>query len=675
MIGSRGTTGSTGEKGNRGSIGEIGSSGPRGPLGAPATIRVCSPCPQNKGTKGAKGDMGDPGFAGIPGLTGPKGIKGQPGACIKGETGNVGEPGKPGIDGQIGDSGNRGPTGPPGDNKVISSPSLIHRLQTTIGIVRAKISKCCSGFGLGRDTNRIARQISPQRICDFPAVEKREILQSEKVSQPSHNSRRSRSSSCIYYRGPPGEPGTPGPRGDTGSHGYTGSIGAQGARGPTGDKGSKGRHGSPGLKGMRGRDYVQTCLPKGLPGMKGDRGEQGYQGPQGKIGPRGLPGDACTPSYGPHGDVGEPGSPGKNGIKGQKGDSGPRGEKGNTALGDITEQTYEKYLQELQEIIEKVESGACCMQETCTYNGVVYQQGEQIKPNCTTKCACQNGQWDCSKTQCFDAATCYASGDPHYSTFDGRRYDFQGICEYVLAKDCQRGRFIVTVVNTPCGGGTVSCTTQVTVTVPNLNLVVVLKRGPAGGELHVNGAHHPYMGNGHILSNGEVEIVRSSGSLMVTLTNTGLVVIWKGTSIVYIKASSGLQNELCGLCGNFNRNQTDDFQNPNGVEEDDVNDFGFSWLHGNNSVKNCTLPPPDPCPSFIQTRGVSRCNVLKGPQFSACHGTISPEPYIADCVYDYCRCPSNEREMCYCDSLESYAKACAAKGIVLNKWRNLFCRK
>lgn len=33
-------------------------------------------------------------------------------------------------------------------------------------------------------------------------------------------------------------------------------------------------------------------------------------------------------------------------------------------------------------------------------------------------------------------ATCWAWGDPHYHSFDGYDYDFQGTCNYILSQTC-----------------------------------------------------------------------------------------------------------------------------------------------------------------------------------------------------------------------------------------------
>ena len=72
-------------------------------------------------------------------------------------------------------------------------------------------------------------------------------------------------------------------------------------------------------------------------------------------------------------------------------------------------------------------------------------------------------------------ATCKARGDPHYTTFDGRRYDFMGKCEYVLVRDSVNNTFEIRQANEPCGNGIPTCTKALTVVFREL--FIELKRG------------------------------------------------------------------------------------------------------------------------------------------------------------------------------------------------------
>lgn len=83
------------------------------------------------------------------------------------------------------------------------------------------------------------------------------------------------------------------------------------------------------------------------------------------------------------------------------------------------------------------------------------------------------GQWKCTKNDC--PAECSAWGDSHFKTFDGRIYDYQGQCDYVLAKGSlsPEETFDITIQNVPCSTLGVTCSKSVTVRTGKKSLIIL----------------------------------------------------------------------------------------------------------------------------------------------------------------------------------------------------------
>ncbi|XP_042565103.1 IgGFc-binding protein-like [Clupea harengus] len=90
---------------------------------------------------------------------------------------------------------------------------------------------------------------------------------------------------------------------------------------------------------------------------------------------------------------------------------------------------------------------------------------------------------ECKRGVCvpISRATCSALGDPHYTTFDGKRYDFQGTCTYtmaeVLKKEAGLIPFTVQAKNNHRWNKQVSLVRKVTVTVYNHTVAIRKRRG------------------------------------------------------------------------------------------------------------------------------------------------------------------------------------------------------
>ena len=307
----------------------------------------------------------------------------------------------------------------------------------------------------------------------------------------------------------------------------------------------------------------------------------------------------------------------------------------------------------------------------CSFLRVKYTEGDEIQPNCTTRCICQNQDFHCVEQSCvIDGNTCYAFGDPHYYTFDHKDFDFQGSCEYVLTQSCSSSEFSVIVTNS-AHNQYVSCTDTVRVLVPNENLNILMQRGT---NFTINGIVRPSIGDTTILVSGEVTVVRTGGRHHIILNRSGVRVSWDGLYRAEVTVSTSWRRRLCGLCGNYNDDPDDDFQTHNGTELS-PDAFGLSWVI-NDTQSDCGgLVIPDPCPADVMEWAQTNCSELQSGRFASCNSQVDPASFVADCIYDYCYCNEADRDECYCESLAAYASACANDGVILPNWRDSLCRK
>ncbi|KAG4071830.1 hypothetical protein HA402_005991 [Bradysia odoriphaga] len=320
--------------------------------------------------------------------------------------------------------------------------------------------------------------------------------------------------------------------------------------------------------------------------------------------------------------------------------------------------------------------GECIHIESCPcqLRGKTFKPGSQISKDCNT-CTCEKGSWTCSDLTC--GSRCSAIGDPHYLTFDGKRFDFMGKCSYYLVKT---DNFSIEAENVACPGtiseemffgpsgvDLPSCTKSVTINIINGDKIKSVKL-KQGRQILVDGLEIEMLPI-KILE-GVLKVKQASSTMILVTFYDGLKVWWDGTSRVYIDAPPEYRGKTKGLCGTFSSNIQDDFLTPEGDIESSVTSFANKW----KTKETCQYVSdgfvPHPCHLNIENKEVAikTCEVLKEEVFGECHWSVDVEPFYEDCLYDVCACKGDVSH-CVCPVFAAYSNECSRQGVVVN-WRH-----
>ncbi|TSM20287.1 Mucin-5B [Bagarius yarrelli] len=300
----------------------------------------------------------------------------------------------------------------------------------------------------------------------------------------------------------------------------------------------------------------------------------------------------------------------------------------------------------------------------CVHNGVNYRSGESIQDGCNT-CTCKERRWQCTTNPC--RGTCSIYGDGHYTTFDEKRYEFNGNCEYSLAQDfCSssstNGTFRVITENIPCGTGGTTCSKAIKLFIGSNELI--LSDGTYQVVQRSNREEIPYQ-------------IRTMGNYLVVETYNGVMLVWDRKTTIYIVLNPQFNGNVCGLCGNFDGNANNDFTTRSQEVVIDPASFGNSWKVSPTCPEAFAVSNPCAKNPYREAWAQKQCSIITSVTFAACHSQVEPSHYYSACVSDACACDSGGDCECFCTAVAAYAKACSAAGVCVS-WRSpkicpLFC--
>ncbi|KAG8522065.1 Mucin-2, partial [Galemys pyrenaicus] len=321
-------------------------------------------------------------------------------------------------------------------------------------------------------------------------------------------------------------------------------------------------------------------------------------------------------------------------------------------------------------VFDDVAGSGCVPVEQChcKLHGHLYAPGRQVTNACE-QCVCQAGRWVCKDLPC--PGTCALEGGSHITTFDGKKYTFHGDCYYLLTRGEHNDSYALLGELAPCGPSDKQTCLKTVVLLTDRRKNVVAFKSDGSVQLNELEVNLPHV-------TASFSIFRPSSYHIIVSTAFGLRLQVQLVPVMqlFVTMDQASQGRVQGLCGNFNGLEGDDFQTAGGLVEATGAGFANTWK-AQASCHDKLDWLDDPCSLNIESANYAEhwCSLLKKAEtpFARCHSAVDPAEYYKRCKYDTCNCQGNED--CLCAALSSYARACAARGVLLWGWRQRVCNK
>nr|XP_020835067.1 mucin-6-like [Phascolarctos cinereus] len=248
---------------------------------------------------------------------------------------------------------------------------------------------------------------------------------------------------------------------------------------------------------------------------------------------------------------------------------------------------------------------------------------------------------------------CSTWGGGHFSTFDKHLYDFSGTCNYILAAVCNDASpdFDIQLRR--------GHDKKITRIIIEVGPSVITVENSVISTKDAGVVSLPYTSNGiQIMPFGQ------NLRLVAKLLEMELVVMWNDDDYLMVMVEAKYMKKTCGLCGNFDSEESNEFQSKDGKFLEPYEYAALQKLDDPTEI--CTyeeLPTATRKPSN-HTQLCLQLLTQVGPNCN-----VSKDAFAIRCQLDLEACQEPAQTNCSCPTLSEYSRQCSMSGQQVTEWR------